>query len=87
MKTSESGTERGTGAADGLAIFDDVREVPSEPAVVVGLQLVVVVLGYSVAIGLVVLVAVVLILTMALFWPVLVDAYLPQLAPLLTPGG
>lgn len=58
---------------DGLTIFDDVRSVPDEPAAVVGLQLVGIVLTYAVIIGVVVLVGVVAVLAGTLLWPMLMD--------------
>lgn len=73
--------------AEGLAIFDDVREVSAEPAGVVGLQLVAVVLSYSFIIGVVVIAAVVLILAFTLFWPMLLAVVFPGATGLVTAGG
>jgi len=69
--------EQSTTEADGLTIFDDVHEVPDEPAAFVGMQLVAIVLSYSVALGILVLVVVPIVLALTLLWPYLLSALFP----------
>ena len=80
MDTTEHDTAEQNAPADGLTIFDDVHEVRDEPVAVVGLQLMAVILSYSVALGVLVIVLVPVVLALTLFWPYLPELLFPELA-------
>ena len=83
MDTTEHNTaERNAPEADGLTIFDDVHDVRDEPVAFVGLQLMAVVLSYSFALGVLVIILVPVILALTLFWPYLPEMLFPELAGL-----
>jgi hypothetical protein len=75
-----------TTEAEGLAIFDDEREVRAEPAGFIGLQLAAVVLSYSFIIGVLVIAVVVVVLAVTLLWPLLLTMIVPWLVGLLNAG-
>jgi hypothetical protein len=62
---------------DGLTIFDDVHEVRGEPVAFVGLQLMAVILSYSFALGVLVVVLVPVALALTLLWPYLLQILFP----------
>ncbi|WP_130177904.1 hypothetical protein [Cryobacterium sp. SO1] len=66
-----------TAADDGLRIFDDVHEVRGEPVAFVGLQLLAVMLSYSFALGMLVVVLVPVALALTLLWPYLLQILFP----------
>ena len=83
MDTTEHDTaEQNMPEADGLTIFDDVHEVRDEPIAFVGLQLMAVVLSYSFALGILVIVLVPVVLALTLLWPYLPSMLFPELAGL-----
>lgn len=87
MSTSKQKTIDPTDDTAGLAIFNDVHEVPAESATAVGVQLLAVVLGFSLVLGVVVLVAVVGVLAFNLFWPYLLAVFFPDLIGLVDTAG
>jgi hypothetical protein len=70
--------------ADGLEIFDDVHEVRSEAVAYTAAQVVIAVLGYSLILGIAV---VVLVKGIELLWPVLLFVVFPWLMNLLSAVG
>lgn len=76
MSTSHQATTE----PEALTIFDDVHEVPAEPAAFVGMQLAAIILTYSVLLGLAVVVVVIVVLAITLFWPILLAALSPGVA-------
>ncbi|WP_146073395.1 hypothetical protein [Cryobacterium sp. N22] len=83
MDTTEHDmAEQNTAEADGLTIFDDVHEVRDERVAFVGLQLMAVVLSYSFALGILVIVLVPVVLALTLLWPYLPSMLFPQSAGL-----
>lgn len=67
---------------DGLRIFDDVHEVRGEPVAFVGLQLMAVILSYSFALGVLVVVLVPAALALTLLWPYLLQILFPHVSGL-----
>ncbi|MCU1447424.1 hypothetical protein [Cryobacterium sp.] len=65
-----------TSEADGLEIFDDVHEVRSEAAAYTVAQVVIAVLGYSLILGIAV---VVIVKGVELLWPVLLFVVFPSI--------
>jgi hypothetical protein len=70
--------------ADGLDIFDDVHEVPEEAPARTALQVVIAVLGYTLALALVV---VLLVKTIELLWPVVLFMVIPAFVNLILALG
>ena len=73
-----------TTEADGLQIFDDVHEVRSEAAAYTLAQVVIAVLGYSLILGIAV---VVIVKGIELLWPVLFFVVFPWLMNLVSSLG
>jgi hypothetical protein len=72
------------GDADGLDIFDDVREVTEEAPARTALQVVIAVLGYTLALAIVV---VLLVKTIELLWPVVLFMVIPAFVNLILTLG
>ena len=67
-------TIQDTTEADGLEIFDDVHDVPSDAVAYTAVQIVIAVLGYSLILGIAV---VVIVKAIELLWPVLLFVVFP----------
>lgn len=75
--TEHHTTQHNIADDDGLTIFDDVHEVRGEPVAFVGLQLMAVILSYSFALGVLVVVLVPVALALTLLWPYLLQVLFP----------
>jgi len=75
--TPHNTTQPNIADGDGLTIFDDVHEVRGEPVAFVGLQLMAVILSYSFALGVLVVVLVPVALALTLLWPYLLQILFP----------
>jgi hypothetical protein len=69
---------------DGLDVFNDVHEVPDEASSRTALQVVIAVLGYTLALALVV---VLLVKTIELLWPVVLFMIIPAFVNLILVQG